>query len=140
LIEILVAFRTQVRVYRRDMTADPAANPMTREDWIPASCTLPTGEQPLRRKEFDELFAHDVRAVHAESPDRIRLELHVDPGVAARAASLAVKEAGCCSFFAFELAIGGGTLSLAISTAPGHEEALAALRGTAESRLGGVGS
>jgi hypothetical protein len=122
------------------MTTEPAADAMTREDWVPASCTLPLTEQPLRRREFDELFAHDVTAVHAESPDRIRLELRVDPGVAARAASLAVKETGCCSFFAFELAICDGTVSLAVSTAPGHEELLAALRGRAESRLAGVGS
>ena len=30
------------------------------DDWIPASCTLPTVEQPSRRNEFDEFLAEDV--------------------------------------------------------------------------------
>ena len=87
----LLAFRTQVRVYRHGMTTDWAAGHTTHQiakltaadDWVPASCTLPTVEQPLRRREFDDLFAHDVTSVQSESPERIRLELRPDPEVAA---------------------------------------------------------
>ena len=33
---------------------------MAEDDWVPAACTLPTTEQPLRRAEFDGLFAKDL--------------------------------------------------------------------------------
>jgi hypothetical protein len=106
------------------------------DDWVPQACTLPTAEQPLRRDEFDDVFAHDVLAVHRESAQRIRLALRPDPEVVSRAAGLAVKETQCCSFFAFDLVIADGTVSLGIQTAPAHEAVLSALGARAESRLG----
>jgi hypothetical protein len=66
------------------------------DDWVPQACALPTVEQPLRRAEFDDLFARDVVAVHRDSPRRIRLELRPEAAAASRAAGLAVKETGCC--------------------------------------------
>lgn len=74
-------------------------NLLAHDDWVPEACTLPTVEQPLRREEFDALFAQDVRSLVRESPNRVRLELRPDPDSAARAAGLAAKETGCCSFF-----------------------------------------
>jgi hypothetical protein len=56
--------------------------------------------------------------------------------VVSRAAGLALKETGCCSFFAFDLAIADGAVSLGIQTAPAHAAVLAALGARAESRLG----
>ena len=109
---------------------------MPGDDWVPAACTLPTVEQPLRRAEFDALFADDVLAVARESSQQLRLELRADPDVAARAAGLAAKETGCCSFFTFELVMTGGEVTLTISTAPTHEPVLDALAARAESRLG----
>ena len=106
------------------------------DDWVPRACTLPTVDQPLRRAEFDELFSRDVLAVHRETPRRIRLELRPDPEVASRAAGLAVKETGCCSFFAFDLAIADGAVSLGIETGGAHESVLAALGVRAEARSG----
>src|SRR5262245_37548594 len=117
------------------MTVDRSLNLVAPEDWFPASCTLPTAEQPLRRREFDELFAHDVSSVQVESPGRTRFELRADPEVAARAAALALKESGCCSFFTFDLAIAAGGASLVVSTAPSHEDVLAALRARAEAQM-----
>ena len=76
------------------------------DDWVPDACTLPTVERPVRRAEFDALFAEAVVGVTHESPQRVRLELRAEPSVAARAADLAVKETGCCSFFVFDLAGG----------------------------------
>jgi hypothetical protein len=93
-------------------------------------------EQPLRRAEFDSLFAHDVLAIDRESSRRLRLELRPDPETVSRAAGLAAKEVGCCSFFAFDLAIAEGAVSMSIETAPSHEAVLAGLTARAESLLG----
>ena len=76
---------------------------MAEDDWVPEACTLPTVEQPLRRRKFDDLFAQDVLTLTHEPPTRVRLELRPDLAVAVRAAGLAVKETSCCSFFTFEL-------------------------------------
>ena len=104
--------------------------------WVPAACTLPTVKQPLRGREFDDLFAEDVIGVNRMSPLEIRFELRADPEVAARAASLAARETGCCSFFTFGLMITDGTISMAVSTAPAHAAVLAALGARAQSKLG----
>ncbi|MGW5241989.1 hypothetical protein ACWEOW_23920 [Monashia sp. NPDC004114] len=117
------------------MTADRELSSMAWQDEVPAFCTLSAAEQPVRLLEFDELFARDVRAVHAEAPDRLRFDLRAGPEVAARAAALAVKEAGCCSFFAFDLAIADGTVSLAVTAPAAHQDVLAALRARAESQM-----
>lgn len=106
------------------------------DDWVPAACTLPTVEQPLRRREFDELFAGDVVAVMSESGTRTRFDMRPDRDVAARVAALAVDETGCCSFFEFHLSIGDGTVTLDIGTAPEHQDVLAALTARARSRVG----
>ena len=128
-----LAFRTQVRVYSRGMRRNLLASD---EDWVPDACTLPTIEQPLRRAEFDALFAEHVIGVSHDSPQRVRLQLRADPDAAARAAGLAVKETGCCSFFNFDLAIADGTVSLDVSAPPAHTAVLAALAARAASRLG----
>lgn len=105
-------------------------------DWVPEACSLPTVEQPLRRREFDEFFHDDVIGVIPESPQQVRLELRAEPAVAGRAASLAAKETGCCSFFTFNLKITEGTVAMTVSTAAAHEPVLAALAARAEAQLG----
>lgn len=97
------------------------------DDWIPESCTLPTAERPLRRAEFDDLFAEDVLTVHENSPLEVRLELRADADVAARAARLAAKETVCCSFFRFDLVATDGRIALVVSTESPNEVVLAAL-------------
>jgi hypothetical protein len=109
---------------------------MVREDWVPAACTLPTAEQPLRRAEFDDLFADDVLSVNRLSPLEVRFELRPEAEVAARAASLAAKETGCCSFFTFGITITDGTTSMTVSTEPAHGEVLAALMARAQAKVG----
>jgi hypothetical protein len=111
-------------------------NLMADNGWVPDVCTLPTVEQPLRRAEFDDLFAQDLLGVAHESPQRVRLTLRPESSVASRAAGRAVKETGCCSFFAFTLAISDGEVSMAVEAAPAHEHVLAALAARAESKLG----
>ncbi|MBE1878349.1 hypothetical protein IHE71_21880 [Myceligenerans sp. TRM 65318] len=109
---------------------------MADDGWVPGACTLPTVERPLRRAEFDDLFALDVLAVIRESATRTRIDLRPDPETAARAATLAVREAGCCSFLTFDLAIGDGAVTLGVATGPAHREVLAALTARAESQVG----
>ena len=104
-------------------------------NWVPPACSLPTTEQPLRRREFDALFSDAVLAVVEESPTRLRLDLRPDAAVAARTAALAVKETGCCSFFTFDLTITDGSVALVMS-APGHPDVLAALKVRAKSLIG----
>lgn len=112
-------------------------NLMAEDAWVSASCTLPTDEQPLRRREFDDLFAQDVLAVSQTSPAEVRFELRADPDVAARAAGLAARETGCCSFFTFELTIIDGTIGMVVSAEPAHEPVLAALAARAEATMDG---
>lgn len=109
---------------------------MADPDWVPSACTLPTVEQPLRRAEFDDLFSGDVLGVDQRSPRQVRLQLRPDAEVAARAASLAAKEAGCCSFFTFDLTIADGTVSMTVSTEPEHATLLNALGARAAAKLG----
>ncbi len=111
-------------------------NLLAGDDWVPAACTLPTGEQPLRRAEFDALFAEDVTSVDQISPEQVRFELRAEPGVAARAADLAVKETDCCSFFDFGLRIGAGKVSMTVTTGATHKAVLEALRDRAAARVG----
>jgi len=95
--------------------------------WIAESCTLPTDEQPLRTEEFDELFRHDVIGVEQTAAGTISLALRTDPEVASRAASLAVRETACCSFFDFELSVVGGATTLHVSTDEAHVGVLTAV-------------
>jgi hypothetical protein len=112
-------------------------NNLMADDWVPAACTLPTVDQPLRRAEFDDLFANDVLTVDQISPAEVRFELRADPEVAGRAASLAARETGCCSFFTFDLTITDGRLAMVVSTAPEHAPVLAALTARAQAKAGG---
>jgi len=111
-------------------------NLLAGDDWVPRACTLPTVDQPLRRAEFDALFAEDVITVVRTAPDQLLLELRADPDAAARAADLAVKETGCCSFFSFDLSIGDGKVSMTISTDAPNTAVLTALRDRAAARVG----
>jgi hypothetical protein len=111
-------------------------NLLADDDWVPAACTLPTAEQPLRRAEFDDLFAQDVISLSRLSALEVRFDLRAEPEVAARAARLAAKETGCCSFFTFGLTITDGTVAMTVTTEPAHELVLTALSARAQAKLG----
>lgn len=106
------------------------------DDWVPSACTLPTVEQPVRRREFDDLIREHVLDVVRESPTRTRLHLRAEADIASRAAALAVKETGCCSFFQFELSMRDGAVTFTVGAAPAHEDVLSALTARAESLVG----
>ncbi|WP_067485706.1 hypothetical protein [Actinomadura hibisca] len=97
------------------------------DGWAPQACTLPTAERPLRIGEFDALFAEAVTEVRRVAPGRVRMRLRAEPEFAGRAAELAARETGCCSFFTFTLTATGGGLELEISAADQHAQVVAAL-------------
>jgi hypothetical protein len=107
--------------------------------WAPDACTLPTADRPLRLAEFDTLFTRHVRQVHRQDATRLVLGLTGGPEVAARAAELAARETGCCSFFTFDLRIADGTLTLTVGTGEAQAAVLAALADRAET-LAGAGA
>lgn len=98
-----------------------------RESWVIEACTLPTAERPLRVAEFDGLFRTAVRAVERADPRRLRLTLAPDAATAARAADLAVRETGCCSFFTFTLEMSGGQVLMEVAVPPEQVGVLDAL-------------
>jgi len=128
-----LAIGTGVRVYRQGMTE---MMPGIDQSWVPAACTLPTVEQPLRAKEFDDLFREAVTAVHRIDAQRAKLALRPEPQVAARAADLAVRETQCCSFFGLALSATGGELTLVITAPPDQVAVLDALVDRARAAAG----
>ena len=64
--------------------------------------------------QFDELFSSAVLRVDRPEPDRLELELEPTAEVAASAATLAVQETACCSFFTFTLRATDGQLLLEV--------------------------
>ncbi|MEV5410855.1 hypothetical protein AB0K60_18690 [Thermopolyspora sp. NPDC052614] len=108
------------------------AKDMTRDQgWVPRSCTLPTAEQPLRRAEFDSLFADSMSGMARPERTRLRLELRPGPANAARTAELATRENECCSFFTFVLTVADAGLTLDVAVPPEHIEVLDALQARA---------
>jgi hypothetical protein len=99
----------------------------TESTWVPDACTLPTAEQPLRLAEWDALFAADTTGIQQAAADAVRLTLRPDAAVAARAADLAARETGCCSFFEFTLTATGGHLTMQIRTPAAQNDVLDAL-------------
>lgn len=82
------------------------------EIWVPEACTLPTVEQPLRRDEWNSLFATALTAQERPSPTALRWTL--DPTVEPSARDLAEREVGCCSFFTFDFTVAGPTLQVEV--------------------------
>lgn len=62
-------------------------------DWVPAACTLPTPEQPLRVAEFDALFAASSRRVERLTPTHLRLTLTPADDIEVPMAQVAVLDA-----------------------------------------------
>ncbi len=100
---------------------------MTSEDqaWAPATCTLPTVERPLRRAEFDDLFATALRGQQRLSPTVLRWQL--DPAAEATARDLTARESSCCSFFSFSFASDGERLAVEVQVPAAHVDVLDAL-------------
>jgi hypothetical protein len=100
---------------------------MTNLDWVPASCTLPTKERPLRVAEWDALFAEHVRAVSRPEPLHVRLDLGAGTGLEERVRDLVEREGGCCSFFTFTLVPDAATVRLDVAVDEAHASVLDAV-------------
>jgi hypothetical protein len=100
---------------------------MTGDDltWVPAACTLPTVDQPLRLAEFDDLFATALRAQQRLSPTTLRWRL--DPAAEVTARDLTARESSCCSFFAFSFTPAGDLLDVDVRVPAAHADVLDAL-------------
>jgi hypothetical protein len=69
-------------------------------DWVPIdACTLPTAAQPLRVREFDDLFSTAAQGMRRVSPTRLTLVLDAAAEPVAR--DLVARESACCGFFSF---------------------------------------
>ena len=93
----------------------------------PEACTLPTVEQPLRVDEFNRVLAAAASGVERVSPEQLRITLRPAPDLAAAAASLAVRETRCCSFFTFTLTASADRLRLDVTVPAGQAGVLDAL-------------
>lgn len=93
-------------------------------DWVPAACTLPTAERPMRVAEFDELFAQ-VRDVSRPQPTQLSLTLPSDAEETAR--DLSARESQCCSFFTFEFEPEGESVVMRIGVPTENVDVLDAL-------------
>ncbi|MFI6064524.1 hypothetical protein ACIA47_04540 [Micromonospora sp. NPDC051227] len=95
------------------------------QTWVPESCTLPSGQRPLRLAEFDDLFATALVAQQRLSPTELLWRL--DPTAEAAARDLTGRESACCSFFSFTIAADTGTLHLDVQVPAAHVDVLDAL-------------
>ena len=93
---------------------------------VPAECTLPTAEQPLRVAEFKDVFAL-VRAAHRAAPTRLLLTLQPAPGRAEAVRDLAARESTCCSFFGFTVREGDDGVLLDVTVPPAQIDVLDAM-------------
>lgn len=69
---------------------------------------MPTVDQPLRLREFDDLFATSLRGLSRVSPTVLRWSL--DPVAEQAARDLTTRETECCSFFNFGFSSPGDVL------------------------------
>ncbi|GAA2712942.1 hypothetical protein Apa02nite_091340 [Actinoplanes palleronii] len=100
---------------------------------MPAACTLPTVERPLRLAEFDDLFATTLRSQHRLSATTLRWDL--DPVCEATARDLTAQESSCCSFFTFVFEPSDAVLRLDAEVPDAYVEVLDALQQRAADRM-----
>lgn len=110
---------------------------------VPSGCTLPTGEQPLRVAEFDQLFVAALRGVDRPDPEHLALTFEDDydkgAGLEATLRDLIAREAQCCSFFTFAVTVGDGGLRVEVGVPSTHLDVLDALAARA-ARVVGLGA
>jgi hypothetical protein len=97
------------------------------DDWVPVACTLPAAEQPLRMREFDELFAQALVGVDRLAPTILRLSLAGGKPVAARARNLTARESECCAFFTFTVTVGEAGVKIDVTVPAAQMAVLEAL-------------
>ncbi len=93
--------------------------------WVPEACTLPTVEQPLRVREFDDLFATSLLGTDRVAPTVLRWWLNPDAEETVR--DLTAREVACCSFFSFHFASTAEALQVDLEVPVAHVAVLDAL-------------
>jgi hypothetical protein len=109
------------------------------DGWVPAACTLPTEQQPLRLAEFDELFRSALRRVERRGDTWLRLGLVDSGNTAERARELTGRESACCSFFRFDVRRAGRDIEVDVRVPTGREAVLDGLARQAAAALAGEG-
>lgn len=105
------------------------------QEWVPQSCTLPTAEQPVRVREFDDLFARSLHSV--EQVDQTQLRLTIDASAEGTASELTERETGCCSFFTFTFGqADDGRVVIDVTVPAAHTDVLTTLASRAASIAG----
>ncbi|WP_431682655.1 hypothetical protein [Kitasatospora sp. KL5] len=98
---------------------------------VPASCTLPTAEQPLRIAAWDALLAERLHTLDRTGPLRLRLVLAGGEGVEEKVRDLADRESDCCSFFTFTVRTVADAVHLDVAVDGAHQAVLEALQARA---------
>ncbi|MFI1239899.1 hypothetical protein [Nocardia salmonicida] len=111
------------------MTISPAQG-----DWVPAACTLPTVEQPIRVAEFDRFFAELVHSTTRIGLTRLDLNLAADAEGIGR--DLASRESSCCSFFTFDFDTTDAGLVMRVGVPAAYVEVLDAFAARVEAPNG----
>jgi hypothetical protein len=105
-------------------------------EWVPVdACALPTAEQPLRVREFEELFARALLAVDRPAPGQAVLALAGDSDLPTQVQELADRESSCCSFFTFTVSGAADQLRLGIEVPATRADVLDGLVAQAERAL-----
>ena len=91
------------------------------------SCTLDAGAFRMREHEFRRLFARALRG--AEQIDDRRARLLLDRASEADVRDVLARDARCCSFFDFEIAVAADGVSVLVRVPEGSEAALEFLLG-----------
>jgi hypothetical protein len=102
-------------------------NEMADDSWVPDVCTLPTGERPLRRAEFDDLFLAAATDPQWIDATHVRFRLTGDAAMADRVADLARRESLCCSFFVFGVERADDVIVLDVEVPAARVDVLSAL-------------
>jgi hypothetical protein len=102
-------------------------------------CTLPAAAQPMRLKEFDELFRYQFSQPRRIGPHRVELSFANADGLYAQVSDLVVRESACCSFFEFTIeAVDQDRLVLRVGVPPSRVDVLQTLTDQAAAAFGEV--
>jgi hypothetical protein len=100
-------------------------------------CTLPTAAQPIRVKEFDELFRYQVSQPRRIGPHWVEFSFPSADGLSAQVSDLVARESACCSFFEFTIeAIDQDRLVLRVGVPASRVDVLQALTDRAAAAFG----
>ncbi|WP_445183334.1 hypothetical protein ACTXG6_33115 [Pseudonocardia sp. Cha107L01] len=78
---------------------------------VPASCTLPTAQHPVRVAELEALFATASR-IERVGDRHLRVSFPGDHGLDSQVRELTARESECCSFFDFTVSARPGQVVL----------------------------